>query len=83
MLIGIPNLLWSAHTTCLCCPAGIMKILVMIAYSVQGLVTAPLRGVLSYKKRDNDEEEHSIGLSVGEGGTIIIFAYNSLYSIYR
>ena len=59
----------------------------MIAYSVQGLVTAPLRGVLSYKKRDNDEEEHSIGLSVGEGGTtqetFIIFAYNSLYSIFR
>jgi len=64
-MIRIPNLLWSAHTTCLCCPAGIMKILVMIAYSVQGLVTAPLRGVLSYKKRDNDEEEQYWTISGG------------------
>ena len=37
--------------------------------------------MLSYIKRNNDEEEHSIGLSGGKGGclargTIFIFAYH-------
>ena len=76
--ICVPKLM-----SCLCCPAGVMKILMMIANSLtySGLPIPLLPGVLTYKKRNNDEEEHSIGLPGGKvgclsRGTIFIFAYH-------